>query len=412
MKPGRVSLEGRRVCLVGRSRYPSDLYMRREAESLASSGCRISVICQRGKGEPIHEKRDDIDIYRMPVKRFERAINRYLFEYGAFFALSSLQLIALHIMKHFHAVQVNTAPGCLIFIAGIPKLTGTRLIFSMRKPAPEFFEATSRSWYGKLLVPLINLVEKLSLRFADHALTGSREMRDNLGRKGADVNKISVVVNMPDESSFHPEDYEKLYEKIAAIKKEERRKGMFRILFRGPVEENSGLDVVVKAIANLKQRLPGVQFRISGKGNYSVGIRELAKTLKVEGQVENIEFASNDRIIEEVLAADAGIIPTRENPHSNLVHPPEIYELIAMRIPVIASRLESVAAYFPEDAIVYFESGNDKDLADKIHYLFAHPEEIEHRNQAAREICTTYGWEREGKKYLGIYQTLLTSGTQ
>ena len=57
-------------------------------------------------------------------------------------------------------------------------------------------------------------------------ITVTREMRDNLGKRGADVNKIAVVVNVPDDRMFAPERYEGNLARVREIKKEERRKGV------------------------------------------------------------------------------------------------------------------------------------------------------------------------------------------
>ena len=74
---------------------------------------------------------------------------------------------------------------------------------------------------------------------------------------------------------------------------------------------------------------------------------------------------------------------------------------------VIATRLDSVAAYFPDDALLYYESEDSQDLADRIKYVYAHPEETDARITNAREVYETYRWEREKKKYLGVYHSLL-----
>ncbi len=84
-----------------------------------------------------------------------------------------------------------------------------------------------------------------------------------------------------------------------------------------------------------------------------------------------------------------------------------MYEFIALGLPVIATRLSSVSAYFPDDSIVYYEPGNADDLADKLHSVFAHPEDVAGRVRKATEIYETYRWDRESKKYLGVYQGLL-----
>jgi glycosyltransferase involved in cell wall biosynthesis len=76
---------------------------------------------------------------------------------------------------------------------------------------------------------------------------------------------------------------------------------------------------------------------------------------------------------------------------------------VSLRRPVIASRLDSVAAYFPEDSLLYFAPGNDEDLAEKLHHAFAHPEEMARRVERSTEVYEQYRWEREKRAYLSVY---------
>ncbi len=407
MDTGRVPLDACCACIVSCGYYPSEFNLKKEAETLARNGCNVSVICLRGRDQPFRQQLGGVEVYRLPVRRREGEMGRFLFEYNAFFFLSSLQLLYLHLRRRFDIAQINTEPDYLVFSSLIPRLTGTKVILNLREPIAERLEARFRKWYGRFFVYLARLSERLSVRFADRVLVVSREMRDNLGKKGMDVNKISVVVSVPDDALFRGTPRTKPGIDIAAIKKEEKRKGVFRLLCLGTLEETYGLDVAVRAVSCLKQKLPGVQLRFSGSGDYLVHIMDLARALKVEDQVMNLGLISTEGITQELLATDAGVLPLKKNPYSVLVHRPEMYTFIAFGVPVITSRLDSISSYFPEDSIIYFEPDDEKDLADKIHYVFAHPEEMESRSNTSKEVCAAYGWEREEKKFIGVYHKLL-----
>jgi glycosyltransferase involved in cell wall biosynthesis len=240
-------------------------------------------------------------------------------------------------------------------------------------------------------------------------LTVTREMRDNFGSRGADINKITVVVNVPDDRVFRLDRYDHLKERIAAVKKEERRKGIFRVLCHGTIEARYGVDLIVRAVARLMDDIPGIEFRFMGAGEDLPAVLDLARELRAESHVTFLGFVPFETMIEEILTADVTVVPVKKNPYSVLVHTNKMYEYVALHKPVVASRLDSVAAYFPEDSLVFFEPGNDADLADKLRYVFAHPEEM---STNATGIYETYRWEREKKKYLGVYNALLgdTSG--
>jgi glycosyltransferase involved in cell wall biosynthesis len=399
------------VCMLKHGFYPSGL--NRQAEALVEDGFRVHVICLRGGGEPKHEISGGVEIHRLQVGRLEPlsrrgSIGRYLFDYNAFFLLASLKLMSLDIKHGFRAVQVNTLPDYLVFTALIPKLAGAKVVLHMQEPMPELFNTLFDGWYRRPFVGAIELIEKYSLKFADRVVTVTREMRDNLGRRGADVNKVAVIVNVPDERIFRVDRYGHLAEKIANIKKEERRAGKFRVVYHGAIEERDGIDVMIRAAAALKSEIPGIEFIFMGDGDYLPGAKSLASDLKAEGNATFLGDVSFDVIIEEILTADVAVVPAKKSPFTVLVHPKSLYHYLAMQRPVVASRLDSMAAYFPEDAIVYFEPGDDLDLAEKLKFVFAHPEEMAARIEHCSQVYETYRWAREKRKYLGAYHSLLS----
>jgi glycosyltransferase involved in cell wall biosynthesis len=395
------------VCIVRHSFYPFELNVKREAEALLEDGYTVHVICLRGDDEEPHEVVDGVEVHRLPVGHRRGKIWRYLIEYNAFFILASFKLMALDLKHRFAAIQVNTMPDYLVFTTIVPRLAGAKVILHMHEPMPELFTTMFDRWYGGLFVSAIKLAEKLSLKYADRVLTVTRDMRDNFGSRGADVNKITVIVNVPDDRFFRLDRYGHLAEKVAEIKKEERRAGRFRVLCHGAIERRYGIDLVVRAIARLADEIPGIEFRLMGQGDYLDNVLALAKELKVEGRVNYLGFVPFETMIEEILAADVTLVPVRRNPYSDLVHTNKMYEYVALQKPVVISRLQSVAAYFAEDALVFFEPGSDEDLADKLRWVFAHPDEMEARVERAVETYETYRWERERKKYLGVYHSLL-----
>jgi len=400
-----------RVCIVRHSYYPAELNVKREAEALVGDGYSVHVICLRGRDDAAYEVVEGVEVHRLPVGHERGKIMRYLFEYNVFFLLASFKLLGLHIHGRFSAIQVNTMPDYLVFTALIPRLTGARVVLHMHEPVPELFGTMFDKWYNGFFIGLTKLAEKLSLAFADRVLTVTREMKDNYGKRGADVNKITVIVNVPDDRFFRLDRYDHLAEKIAALKKEERRKGAFRVLCHGAIEERYGIDLIVKAVALLKDDIPGIEFRLMGAGGYLNGVLALAGELGAGEHVNFLGFVPFETMVEEILMADVTVVPVKKNPYSVLVHTNKMYEYIALHKPVVASKLDSVAAYFPEDSLVFFEPGNEADLADKLRYVYAHPEEMAGRVDNATGIYETYRWEREKKKYLGVYRSLLEKAT-
>ena len=406
IQPSMASSKGS-VCLVRHSFYPSELNVRREADALREDGYCVHVVCLRKQGEAAHEIVDGIHVRRLPIAHRRGNISRYLFEYNAFFVMASLELIRLHLRHRFRAVQVNTMPDYLVFCTLLLRAVGVKVILHMHEPMPELFGTLFDKTHHRPVNVAVKLTERLSLAYADRVLTVTEEMRQNFGRRGADLNKITVILNVPDDRMFRMDRYTHLKGCIARAKEEHRQNGVFRLLCHGTIEPRYGLDLVVGAVARLKNVIPGIQFRFMGQGEGLAAVLARAEELGVSSHVHYLGFVPFETMVEEILCADVTIVPVRRNPYSVLVHTNKMYEYMALRRPIIASRLESVVSYFPEDTLFYFEPGDEADLAERALYVFNHPEDVQSRVRRTTEFYQMYRWEHEQKKYLGVYEALL-----
>jgi glycosyltransferase involved in cell wall biosynthesis len=392
------------VAIVRHSFYPSELNVKREAEALRDAGFEVHVVCLRDRSETARAVIDGVEVYRLPVGHRRGQVLRYLWEYNAFFVLASMKLASLHRRHRFVTVQVNTMPDYLVFAALYPKLTGARVVLHLHEPIPELFQTMfPNRWYTRPFIWLITRVEQGSIRFASRVLTVTEQMRSNYVSRGADGSKITVVVNVPDDRDFRLERWAHLRDRIAATKSEERARGVFRVLTHGAVEERYGFDTIVHAVARARAQVPGIQFRFMGAGEFLPDVGRIAETLNVTDCVTHLGFVPFEQMIEEILLADVCVVAVKKNPYSVLVHTNKMYEYIALGRPVIASRLDSVAAYFADDALTYFEPGDDEDLARKLRWAAEHPEELARHVGAAAAVYARYRWERERWHYLGVH---------
>ncbi|HEU4930265.1 MAG TPA: glycosyltransferase, partial [Candidatus Krumholzibacteria bacterium] len=165
-----------------------------------------------------------------------------------------------------------------------------------------------------------------------------------------------------------------------------------------------GFDTIVQAVAVAKDRVPGIQFRFMGTGDYLGDVMRLAASLNVRDRVHHLGFVPFEQMIEEILLADACVVAVKASPYSVLVHTNKMYEYMALERPIIASRLGSVAAYAPDEAVLYFEPGNAMDLAEKLVWAVSHPDDMARRVARASAVYERLRWERAKQSYLGGYR--------
>jgi glycosyltransferase involved in cell wall biosynthesis len=76
-----------------------------------------------------------------------------------------------------------------------------------------------------------------------------------------------------------------------------------------------------------------------------------------------------------------------------------MYDLVAMRRPVITSRTRSVEAYFSDDAFLYFTADDPQDLARAIRRLYDDPELGDRLIERAELEVEPYRWPRQRSRY-------------
>jgi glycosyltransferase involved in cell wall biosynthesis len=81
-----------------------------------------------------------------------------------------------------------------------------------------------------------------------------------------------------------------------------------------------------------------------------------------------------------------------------------MYEFMAASIPVIASRLMAVEAYFDERAITYFESDKPASLADAILRIHRDPVRRAAQVESATRLYASYSWEKQQGIYLSNFR--------
>jgi len=82
-------------------------------------------------------------------------------------------------------------------------------------------------------------------------------------------------------------------------------------------------------------------------------------------------------------------------------------EYVALGIPVITSRLETIEAHYDDDMVRYFTPGNEVELAQQIIALYRNPQERERLVKSADRFLREHNWETAKKSYFDLVDSLL-----
>jgi glycosyltransferase involved in cell wall biosynthesis len=381
--------------MIVHSYYPvGEVRAEREARAAVGAGHAVDVICLGRPHEARVEIVDDIRITRVPVQHVRGAgALRSISEYIAFALRASAAVLRIHRKTAIDIVYVHAPPDFLIVTALIPRLLGTRVVLDIHDLSPHMFDA--RFGDGRFARPVervLRAVERGACSIADQVITVHDPYRDELVANKVPAGKIAVVMNAP------PTEAVELARAAAA---NGQHSGSFVVAYHGTVTHWYGVDLVVEAIARLEDRIPNLRGLILGEGDALPSAEALAHSTGVASRIEfPTTLLSQAEAVCRVAGASCGVIPNRQSRLNRFALSSKLLEYVALDIPVVVSRLETLAAHFSSDEVTFFEPGDVESLAEAIAWVAERPAEAREKAERARRRAEAYAWPASRERLL------------
>ena len=179
--------------------------------------------------------------------------------------------------------------------------------------------------------------------------------------------------------------------------------------YHGTITRWYGVDLLVQAIGLLRAQGRQARAVILGEGDQLETVRELAAEL---GVGDSVSFSNRYLPIEEALRAvagtDCGIISNRPSEINRFILPNKLFEYIALGIPVVSARLETVAAHFDDDDVTFCRPGDPASLAGAIAWVMDERAAAMQKSVRAQARAELYRWDRSRISYLDVLHDLQT----
>jgi len=178
-----------------------------------------------------------------------------------------------------------------------------------------------------------------------------------------------------------------------------------QLLFVGGLDEAhyfKGVDVLIKALAQVSEKNTNWQLKIIGQGNLKNRYVSLANELGLSRQIDFIDNADTGTLVAYYQSSRCLILPSiNRNEAFGLV----LLEAMACGRPVIASNLPGVRSVFANNREgLLIRPGNVHDLAEKILKILISDQTVERLGKAAEELTDNYySWPQAGNKMNELY---------
>jgi glycosyltransferase involved in cell wall biosynthesis len=365
---------------------PGEVRGERHARAAIEAGYDVHVICLGSRKEPIAETIDDIGVLRLPIAHARGARGlRIFYEYMAFALLATIEVLKLHRRIPIDVVYVHSPPDFLAVAAIIPRLLNKGVIIDIHDLSTDMFEVRfGDRGIARLAERVLQHVELAACGIADQVVTVHGQYRDELVAHGVDGTKITVVMNAPDET---------MLEGARTAIAESKQSNSFTVAYHGTITPWYGVDLLVEAMAQLDDRIPGLRGLVLGEGDALAAVERLARDRSLGERIEfSGRYLPQAEALRRVATADCGVIPNRASRLNRFALSSKLLDYVSLSIPVVVSRLETLEAHFGHDEVTFFEPDDPNSLAEAIAWVAGNPLAAREKAERARLRAEEYSW--------------------
>jgi glycosyltransferase involved in cell wall biosynthesis len=242
------------------------------------------------------------------------------------------------------------------FLSGVAaliaaRLHGARFVYWLSWPFPEDYLARARDRAARYRVLYLirglvfrYILYRILLRYSDHVLVQSEQMKRDVATNGVSLEKMTAV---PMGVRIQP---------LPAGANEQRKfipKGSRCFLYLGSLEKVRRLDFLIRVLALVRDVFPEVRLYVVGKGDYPNDEQQLTDEARRLHQLDALVMVGQLPQAEAfayVLEADLCVSPFYPTPILNSTSPTKLIEYMALGKAVVAND-------HPEQRLVIEESG-------------------------------------------------------
>lgn len=374
-------------------------------QALSQAGFQADVLCGypreylEGADISLREEKDGITIRRLKYIQLDRS--GFFGRIINYFSFTFMVLLHLGQLRKYRSVVVYSNPPILPWIASWGKaLFGTKLIFVSYDLYPEVATVTGTLSEGNPISRLMNHINKVVFRRADHVVALSEEMKGYiLDHRPIGENQVTVI---PNWYSGREEPLEK---------KPDNRfgntvKGRFTVSYFGNMGTMQDMDTILGAIRSLREN-ENIFFLFAGHGNKLEALKKIAAEEKLQN-VAIFDFLHGEAFREALAISDCALV-TLEKGATGLCVPSKTYSYMMQGIPLIAIMDEcDIVRDLEAGAGCHVRNGEAEALTEVLCSLQKDPERLAAMGKKCRECYLEKYTAAVGTgKYVRLFQKLL-----
>ena len=385
-----------RILMILDHEFPPDIRVENEMETLSEAGHEIHLACFTRQHRPEYEKGETCHIHRRAISGLVYKSSVAALTFPMYFTFWRRFITRLVRQFRFDAIHVHDLPLAEV-AAGICRKNNIPLTVDLHENWPAYLRISrhTKSLMGRFLSPNRKWIkyERQVLHMADNIIVVVDEARERLIQLGLDPSTIHVVSNTLNLKHFSISETPATHSDVI-------------LFYAGGLTYHRGIQVVLKALAIVKDTNPDLKCWILGEGSYKVKLQEICAQLGLEDRVIFHGWIPYEKMIEMLIQADYALIPHLKSDHTDSTIPHKLFQYMYAKKPVISSDCVPVARIIRETNAGYiYPSRNSDDLA-KIFQNVNEKERNRFGYNGARWVQQRFNWNHDSSVLKEIYSNL------
>jgi glycosyltransferase involved in cell wall biosynthesis len=384
------------ILMISQAAFPPDIRLEKEIKSLSEAGYKVLVICNQYNKE-LNPTFEYCEIKRVNALfksvKLNRIINFPIFINPRFLLTVFNSIVRLK-PEFIQAHDLPMVPVALIF----GKLFRIPIIFDMHENYPEALKAFQKKGIINFLFKnykAAKLLEKICIRKSDAIITVVRENSERLIKQSVESKKIYLVSNTVDLNTFATEPID---ENIL-----EKYRNKIVLLYAGYVTPERGLDVVVRGISYLRNKLTEIKLLIIGNGTSVSALKKLMIDLSLNDFVEFIKWPGHDKLSSYFKVARIFISPQPKCEFWDTTIPHKLFEYMSQSKPVLAADSKAIKRVIEEtNSGMTYKTANPEDFSAKLLEILS--SNVPFGENGLKAVKQTYNWEKDSQVLIELYK--------
>ncbi len=181
------------------------------------------------------------------------------------------------------------------------------------------------------------------------------------------------------------------------------------IMYLGSIESFSGLDIFIKKIPYILEKIPNFKLLVVGGGSHLENITHQVKKTGIENNVIFTGFKPYFDIPRYCSLAKLCINTFKINEMTDKLSPVKVFDLQACAMPILVTPLQGLLHDFPEEqcGLIYCQL---EDFPDKIIILLQDDEKLKLKGQLGLKfIEDNFTWKKAAKKWINEFESIIVN---